>query len=275
MPKLCTACKKERPDDYFLGRRGMECKQCKVCRARAKNWFEIHKKEVLEKEKEKYWNNKELYSERNKAYYARNRETILEKVRIYYRENTETSREAQKRYRKNNSDKMRELAKKTLREKVQFSLYADRLVIDDGAICGENGILYVACTFCKKLYAPSRQEVSNRIASLKTNSGSECRFYCCKLCKQSCPIFASRIDPVEKVTRKSNNPKWRNAVLDRADRTCELCGSKEKLEAHHILAKSRHKNEEVNVENGVCLCCSCHLKIHRQKGCSFSDLKNK
>ena len=53
--------------------------------------------------------------------------------------------------------------------------------------------------------------------------------------------------------------------------TCEICGSRDKLETHHIVPQSladekkrispgRHMNEKGNL---VCLCDGCHTKHHR------------
>ena len=62
--------------------------------------------------------------------------------------------------------------------------------------------------------------------------------------------------------------KWSILVRWR-DRKCQICGSRERLQAHHINDKSYHPNEAYNIENGVALCAGdkkdgnkCHIRFH-------------
>lgn len=43
---------------------------------------------------------------------------------------------------------------------------------------------------------------------------------------------------------------------------CEICGSTEKLEAHHIIPWEYSISGRTDVKNGQCLCESCHKMIH-------------
>lgn len=54
---------------------------------------------------------------------------------------------------------------------------------------------------------------------------------------------------------------WRQKVLWRDYYTCQHCSSKEKLEAHHIVEKSRGGTNRVN--NGITLCEDCHSSLHK------------
>jgi 5-methylcytosine-specific restriction endonuclease McrA len=61
-----------------------------------------------------------------------------------------------------------------------------------------------------------------------------------------------------KALKKKCDKLWREKVLARAGHRCEICGSTvNQLHAHHLISRSavffRH-----NLENGVCLCASCH-----------------
>lgn len=44
---------------------------------------------------------------------------------------------------------------------------------------------------------------------------------------------------------------------------CEKCGSKEKLEAHHILEWSEYPKGRIDINNGMCLCLKCHTEEHK------------
>lgn len=56
--------------------------------------------------------------------------------------------------------------------------------------------------------------------------------------------------------------EWREAVKARAGYKCEICGSTEKLEAHHPNPKSEFPELMYNVDNGQCLCRECHKRTH-------------
>lgn len=51
-------------------------------------------------------------------------------------------------------------------------------------------------------------------------------------------------------------------VFLRDSKTCQKCGSKKKLEAHHLTYK-HHKNEMKHLEDLITLCRDCHEKEHR------------
>lgn len=62
--------------------------------------------------------------------------------------------------------------------------------------------------------------------------------------------------------------KWSVLVRWR-DRKCQICGSREKLQAHHLNSKSYFPEEAYDVSNGVTLCGDdkktgnkCHITFH-------------
>ena len=59
--------------------------------------------------------------------------------------------------------------------------------------------------------------------------------------------------------------KWRDAVLDRDNHKCVICGSIENLEVHHIKMFSQFPEERLNIDNGVTLCRRCHMRVHKEK----------
>lgn len=51
---------------------------------------------------------------------------------------------------------------------------------------------------------------------------------------------------------------WREAVLERDNRTCQICKRTDKqLNAHHLIPKNFHLWQH-NVDNGLTLCVGCH-----------------
>lgn len=53
---------------------------------------------------------------------------------------------------------------------------------------------------------------------------------------------------------------WAKAVKSKG--RCEFCGSKEKLEAHHVFRWSEYPAGRIDLRNGLCLCAECHAKQH-------------
>jgi 5-methylcytosine-specific restriction endonuclease McrA len=52
--------------------------------------------------------------------------------------------------------------------------------------------------------------------------------------------------------------RWRRAVLKRDGRACRLCGSTQRLQAHHIKKFAKHPECRWEVANGIILCLACH-----------------
>ena len=62
--------------------------------------------------------------------------------------------------------------------------------------------------------------------------------------------------------------KWSVQVRWR-DRKCALCGSRDRLQAHHINDKSYHPEQAYDIQNGITLCSGtarggkrCHIVFH-------------
>lgn len=68
--------------------------------------------------------------------------------------------------------------------------------------------------------------------------------------------------------RYSEYRKWNKFIKSR-DEVCLLCGSDKKLVAHHILEAGDYPELVYEIENGVTLCQSCHIKIHKQGSQNF------
>jgi|SRR5712671_2190190 len=55
---------------------------------------------------------------------------------------------------------------------------------------------------------------------------------------------------------------WRMSVLVRDKSECQHCGSKDNLQAHHIVEWDDDISLRYDVSNGLTVCASCHFKIH-------------
>lgn len=60
--------------------------------------------------------------------------------------------------------------------------------------------------------------------------------------------------------------RWRKAVYDRDNYTCQHCGkSGVLLNAHHIKSYAAYPESRFDVNNGISLCIPCHEKVHGRK----------
>jgi len=69
-------------------------------------------------------------------------------------------------------------------------------------------------------------------------------------------------DPEDVIRRSSDARSWRRQVLERDKSTCQFCGSKKGLHAHHILDHDDHPDERLSVDNGITLCKGCHVFVY-------------
>lgn len=56
--------------------------------------------------------------------------------------------------------------------------------------------------------------------------------------------------------------KWRDLVYYRDAYKCQICGSKEKINAHHIFEASFFPDKRFDVDNGIVLCKKHHIQVH-------------
>jgi 5-methylcytosine-specific restriction endonuclease McrA len=75
----------------------------------------------------------------------------------------------------------------------------------------------------------------------------------------SCPNCGAK----NKIFRKYIPLKTKRELYKRAKNKCEDCGSKEKLEVHHIIPVQKRQNHKL--ENLKLLCHECHMKIPKRR----------
>ena len=56
--------------------------------------------------------------------------------------------------------------------------------------------------------------------------------------------------------------EWRNKVYERDNFTCQGCGTKQSLCAHHIVRWKDSKELRFEISNGLTVCRECHFQIH-------------
>lgn len=74
----------------------------------------------------------------------------------------------------------------------------------------------------------------------------------------------------EKHARERNSPEgkaWKLEVLQKCNFTCDKCNQVGgKLVAHHLNGFNSHTEQRTDINNGICLCESCHKDFHNKFG---------
>ena len=79
--------------------------------------------------------------------------------------------------------------------------------------------------------------------------------------------YKGGITPENKAIRSSAGINfWRVRVFERDNYTCQDCGKiGGELNSHHIKPFATHKNLRTELDNGITLCKTCHIKAHKKE----------
>jgi len=256
--RKCSQCDVLKEDEEFVASTGKFVKTCKRCQEVKKRWYE---------------NNKDKMRESKKAWREQNRNKVIENHRAWRARNREYLRNRSKVSREQNKDTISEYMRKYFLSPVSYDRFSDKLTVLESPIRGEHGEMRVRCAKCGTYFTPRYQDVRNRVVSLNSDDGAERRLYCSEVCKHSCEVYRKIKDPAERAVRFERDSIWSKEIKKRANYTCERCGSKEKLEAHHEIAVKIDSTKANDLDNGICLCHDCHMKAHSESGCTLVDLR--
>ena len=80
------------------------------------------------------------------------------------------------------------------------------------------------------------------------------------------PLWKGGRDSRHDEMRRDPYKKWRQAVFERDNYTCQECGQMGcVLNAHHIQSWKDFPELRYDIDNGVTVCVSCHYKIHTKR----------
>lgn len=71
---------------------------------------------------------------------------------------------------------------------------------------------------------------------------------------------------IDHMKYRSGLMSWSNTVKKLYGKKCVVCGSTDKLHAHHILHKAKYPELSLNVNNGIPLCKQHHDEVHLRRG---------
>lgn len=66
--------------------------------------------------------------------------------------------------------------------------------------------------------------------------------------------------------KRKGQKEWSEKVRERDNNTCQCCGSKEDLYAHHLNSYDWYEQGRTDIDNGTTLCGECHRKFHNKYG---------
>lgn len=146
----------------------------------------------------------------------------------------------------------------------------------------DQNILQVQCTYCGQWFTPTIQQVYERVRTLDGNQMGEQRLYCSNKCKKECPIYGQHIYPkgFKQSTSREVQPELRQMRFEIDKYTCQKCFKSQKelkvgLHCHHIEGIRWEPLESADIDKVITLCKTCHMKVHKQKDCTYNDLRCK
>jgi hypothetical protein len=149
-------------------------------------------------------------------------------------------------------------------------------------------ILEVQCFKCGKWYVPNLNNVGARIRHLINNKKytSESLFYCSDKCRNSCSVYYKSVNSIMKEDavragrlswlelEREVQPELRQMVLERDSYKCVKCDNNiEELQCHHIMPVNIEPLLSADIDNCITLCKDCHIKVHKQDGCRYGQLR--
>jgi len=291
--KICSKCKKEKPlSEFYKDRRSKNsvCSICKLCiKLRNTEHYKNNKNKILKLRNTHYKQNKNKLIKYQIVYRKKNKRKITERRKIYDQKNKKQISNSAKMYRKANKESISKCEKKYKQTIAKFSVYAVQLYWAEKVNKKFNGELLVCCAYCGKTYTPTVSETQSRVKALNGKGTGECRFYCSKSCKQTCPTYRQRTlwkgqnDEDEKRlgTSREVDAWFRQFVLETDNWTCQKCRvSKDEdselvLHVHHLKGVAQHPMLQNDIDNAITLCKKCHKELHKKQGCNYFDYRRK
>jgi len=127
-------------------------------------------------------------------------------------------------------------------------------------------------------FTPTFNQISERIKAIENSRGfGESNFYCCNECKDSCPIFNLRYDPLKNTEIQYTEAEYKTFrlfVLERDNYICQYCGE-EAIIVHHERPQKLEPFFALDPDYAWSCCEKCHYEKGHQDECSTGNLANK
>jgi len=139
------------------------------------------------------------------------------------------------------------------------------------AMSGENhplwngGRISVVCEICGRKYKRRRNYTTNAILCspkcvgqwLSENKSGE-----------NSPSWNPSLTAEERIVKRDYKEyrEWVKAVLKKDQYICQICGTTEGIEAHHMYSYKHHPRYRLVVKYGLAMCNGCHTEFHVWNG---------
>jgi 5-methylcytosine-specific restriction endonuclease McrA len=95
-------------------------------------------------------------------------------------------------------------------------------------------------------------------------------FFCSWKCEKEYQSLTRKTSVNKEAWRSRREYKlWRKYILLRDNGVCRMCGSSNKLVAHHIIEAEFVPDLKFDISNGITLCKKCHIEIHKDKSPNY------
>jgi 5-methylcytosine-specific restriction endonuclease McrA len=128
-------------------------------------------------------------------------------------------------------------------------------------------------------FTPTYYQLYERIRQLEKDYGNGgCYFYCCDKCKEECPLYNLKSDPLKdenkKVYTQDEYNQFREFVLERDNYRCQYCG-KLAEHVHHERPQKLEPFFALDPDLAWSVCRKCHYKKGHKEECSTGKLAAK
>lgn len=123
--------------------------------------------------------------------------------------------------------------------------------------------------FCSKECWTKRRKLNECEYCHKPITSYHAKKYCSRKCSHSAMVgdkAPTWIDGKslerDRARDGSELREWRTKVFKRDNYTCQHCGDKKQIQAHHIIEWAKDESKRFDIDNGLTLCVKCHSKVH-------------
>ena len=95
--------------------------------------------------------------------------------------------------------------------------------------------------------------------------------YCSRVCSHAAMVGSNSSKWIDgkslerdRIRLGTELKEWRKSVFIRDNYTCQHCGDKKEIQAHHIEEWAKCEEKRFELSNGVTLCIVCHGKVHNR-----------
>lgn len=187
-------------------------------------------------------------------------------------ENIENTRKNKERNKLKHGEKYKRLRVERDKKPAPSKLFISKMIIEDKPE-NRDGLLFVACKKCGKMFNPTILQVYSRVQGITYPDGREGNFYCSDYCKDTCDIFNRKTkrkyetDSIKAKARTCQAIIKKELLKSQCDekgyKFCEKCGDTIDVELHHT-HQVKHKGDINNSAGMILLCYSCHREMHTE-----------